>query len=94
MSAGKLHNIQLRASQKRHKGNESVGKIPIATPKKIQQEKKTVAEAEQVLAGADMWRAAVCIQRRWRGFRARTRDPIIAEACRTIQSTRMQEYIM
>ena len=50
--------------------------------------------SEKNLEGSDVWKAAVCIQRRWRGYRTRNLNSDVLTGCKDIQLNRMQEYIL
>lgn len=45
------------------------------------------------LVDSRTWKAAICIQRRWRGYRTRNLNDEVLAACKDIQLSRMQEYI-
>ncbi|KAK6626346.1 hypothetical protein RUM43_006657 [Polyplax serrata] len=51
------------------------------------------AKVEEVDRTGRAWKAAICIQRRWRGYRARNLSGEVLAACKDIQLSRMQEYI-
>ncbi|EEB19768.1 conserved hypothetical protein [Pediculus humanus corporis] len=50
--------------------------------------------SEKNLEASDVWKAAVCIQRRWRGYRTRNLNSDVLTGCKDIQLNRMQEYIL
>lgn len=43
---------------------------------------------------SDIWKAALCIQRFWRGYRTRNLNQEVVEAYKNIQTFRIQDYIM
>lgn len=64
--------------------------------KKSQVQQETIqrkAKVEEVDRTGPAWKAAICIQRRWRGYRARNLNGEVLAACKDIQLSRMQEYI-
>lgn len=92
MSAAKLHSIQQRANQKRHKKHAVDNKQRDSEEKENFEKKNKKNEKE--MKDTDIWKAALCIQRRWRGYRTRNLNSDVVAAYKNIQTNRIQDYIM
>lgn len=94
MSASKLQAIQQRASQKRHKKNVLDNRHADKNNDEKENFEKKNKKNEKESKDSDIWKAALLIQRRWRGYRTRNLNSVVVTAYKDIQTNRMQDYIM